>query len=147
MQWNLSFETPLYKVWSRKNVHIMFVTSIKGTPVFRKKGHLFWVLKPRFNLHSGDTLGHKKLLTTRVIDKFKSSLVTMATAFKTQTISLKSIYYTCGNSTHNISWPAPFYTSYISLVPFNLHFHCFQGYGHCYVTIPIVFPANHKQSF
>ena len=35
----------------------------------------------------------------------------------------------------------------ISLVPFNLHFHCFQGYGHCYVTIPIVFPANQKQSF
>ena len=103
MQWNLSFETPLYKVWSWKNVHIMFVTSIKGTPVFRKKGHLFWVLKPRFNLHSGDTLGHKKLLTTRVIDKFKSSLVTMVTAFKTQTISLKSIYYTCGNSTHNIT--------------------------------------------
>lgn len=25
----------------------------------------------------------------------------------------------------------------ISLVPFNLHFHCFQGWGHCYVT-------NHK---
>ena len=30
----------------------------------------------------------------------------------------------------------------ISLVPFNLHFHCFQGQGHCYVTIAIVFPAN-----
>ena len=35
----------------------------------------------------------------------------------------------------------------ISLVPFNLHFHCFQGSGHCYVTIPVVFPANQKQSF
>ena len=35
----------------------------------------------------------------------------------------------------------------ISLVPFNLHFHCFQGQGHCYVTIPIFFPANQKQSF
>ena len=35
----------------------------------------------------------------------------------------------------------------ISLVPFNPHFHCFQGYGHCYMTIPIVFPANQKQSF
>ena len=35
----------------------------------------------------------------------------------------------------------------ISLVPFNLHFHCFQGKGHCYVTIPIVFPAKRKQSF
>ena len=35
----------------------------------------------------------------------------------------------------------------ISLVPFNLYFHCFQGQGYCYVTIPIVFPANQKQSF
>ena len=35
----------------------------------------------------------------------------------------------------------------ISLVTFNLDFHCFQGQGHCYVTIPIVFPANQKQSF
>lgn len=36
----------------------------------------------------------------------------------------------------------------ISLVPFTLHRHCFQGQGHCYVTIPIVFPSNHqKQSF
>ena len=29
----------------------------------------------------------------------------------------------------------------ISLVPFNLHFHCFQGQEHSYVTIPIVFPS------
>ena len=30
----------------------------------------------------------------------------------------------------------------ISLVPFYLRFHCFQGQGHYYVTIPIVFLAN-----
>ena len=35
----------------------------------------------------------------------------------------------------------------ISLVPYNLHFLRFQGQRHCYVTIPIVFPANQKQSF
>ena len=35
----------------------------------------------------------------------------------------------------------------ISLVLFNLHLHCFQGQGYCYVTIPIVFPAYQKQSF
>ena len=35
----------------------------------------------------------------------------------------------------------------ISLVPFNLHFLCFQGQGHYYVTIPIVFPGDQKQSF
>ena len=38
----------------------------------------------------------------------------------------------------------------------NLLFHCspkictsivFRDRGHCYITIPIVFPANHKQSF
>ena len=48
-----------------------------------------------------------------------------------------------------VSRPAPFKTSLnISLVPFPLHLHCFQGQRHCYVTIPIVFPANHqKQSF
>ena len=29
----------------------------------------------------------------------------------------------------------------------NCTIHCFKEQGHCYVTIPIVFPANHKQSF
>ena len=32
----------------------------------------------------------------------------------------------------------------ISLVPITCTTYCFQGQGHCYVTIPIVFPANHK---
>ena len=32
----------------------------------------------------------------------------------------------------------------ISLVPITCTTYCFQGYGHGYVTIPIVFPANHK---
>ena len=32
----------------------------------------------------------------------------------------------------------------ISLIPFNLHLHCFQGLGHCYF---FVFPANQKHSF
>ena len=77
MQWNLSFGTPLYKgwhlhsgdkIWSWKNVHIMFVTSIKRTSLFRKKGHFSLVLKPGFNLHSGDTLWLKKWLTTKIID-------------------------------------------------------------------------------
>ena len=66
LQWNLSFETPQFrghKIWSRKNVHliVVFVTSIEGTPLFRGKGHLFWVLKPGFNLHSGDTLALEKV--------------------------------------------------------------------------------------
>ena len=32
----------------------------------------------------------------------------------------------------------------ISLVPITYTTYCFQGQGHCYVTIPIVFPANQK---
>ena len=31
------------------------VTSIEGALLFRGKRHFFWVLKPGFNLHSGDT--------------------------------------------------------------------------------------------
>ena len=51
-----------HKIWSRKNVHIIifvFVTSVEGTPLFRGKRHFFWVRKPEFNLHSGDTLALK----------------------------------------------------------------------------------------
>ena len=35
-----------HKIWSQKNVDIIFVfaTSIEGTPLFRGKGHFFWVL-------------------------------------------------------------------------------------------------------
>ena len=41
-----------------------------------------WVPKPGFNLHSGDTSAIKKWLTTKIVNKFKCSLVTMATALK-----------------------------------------------------------------
>ena len=62
---NLSFGTPLFnghKIWSRKDAHIVFesVTFIVETPLFRGKGHLFWVPKPRFNLHSADTFTLKR---------------------------------------------------------------------------------------
>ena len=68
VQWNLSFGTPLFKghphsgdtstghkIWSRRNVHIIFVfvASIEETPLFRGTGHFFWVPKPEFNLYSG----------------------------------------------------------------------------------------------
>ena len=66
-----------HKLRSRKNVHMIFVfvTSIEETPLFRGKGHFFWVPKPRFN--------HTLALTTKIVDKFKCLLVKMATAFKT----------------------------------------------------------------
>ena len=55
-----------HKIWSRKNVHIIFVfvTSIEGIPLFRGKGHFSWVPKPRFNLHSRDTWPQKSLRYT-----------------------------------------------------------------------------------
>ena len=34
------------KIWSRKNVHIIFVFVISTDPLFRGKGHFFWVPKP-----------------------------------------------------------------------------------------------------
>ena len=81
------------KFGPKKNVHIIFVfvTSVLGTPLLRGKGHCFWVPKPRFNLHSGDILAIKRWLITKIVDKIKCWLVTMATAFKTWTtgISLK----------------------------------------------------------
>ena len=47
-----------HKIWQRTNIHIIFlsITSVEGTPLFRGKGHFFWVPNPRFNLHSADTL-------------------------------------------------------------------------------------------
>ena len=42
-----------------KNVHISII-SVGWTPLFRGKGYFFWVPKPGFNLHSGDTLTLKK---------------------------------------------------------------------------------------
>ena len=50
------------KIWSRKNVHIIFefVNSVVGTPPFRGKGHFFWVPKPGLNLHTKDSLALKR---------------------------------------------------------------------------------------
>ena len=58
--WDTSIQvTPPFeghKTWSRKNVHIIsvFVTSIKGKLLFRRKGHFFWVqtlVSPLFRGH------------------------------------------------------------------------------------------------
>ena len=68
-----------HKIWSRKNFHAIFVsvTSIEGTPLFRGKGHFFWVSKPVFNLHSGDILtDHKEL-----VDIFNFTLNKIREAF------------------------------------------------------------------
>ena len=84
-----------HKIWSRRNVHIIFVsvTSIEGTPLFRGKGRILRVPKRGFNLHSGDTLAIKKWLSLSAHDE----------CFQKWINSLKSMYCTSGNSTHNIA--------------------------------------------
>ena len=68
LQWNFFFGTPIQgaQIWSRKNVHIFFVsvTSFEGTPLYSGKGHSLWVPKPTFNLQSRETLALTKWLTT-----------------------------------------------------------------------------------
>ena len=53
----------------------------------------------------GHLIALKRWLTTKIVDNFKSSPDTMATAFKARTVSRKSrcIALPCGNSTHNIA--------------------------------------------
>lgn len=65
--------------------NVLFVTSIKDTSI-QEKGTLFlsqktWVI----NLHSEDTINsiQKVTITTKIVNKFKCSLVAMMTAFKT----------------------------------------------------------------
>ena len=83
-----------HKIWSGKDVHMIFisVTYIEGTPLFKGKGQVFLVLKPGFNLHSADTLALKTWLTTKKVDIFKCTLMTMMAAFTNWTISFTSIY-------------------------------------------------------
>ena len=102
--WNLSLY--LEHLYSRDN-------SIQGIENFvpekcsdnlctcylRLKGHFFLGRKAGFNLPSGDTL--KKRLTTKSVDNFKFTLLRRTTAFTRRTISLKLMYFTCGNATHN----------------------------------------------
>ena len=115
-------EEPLGHLYSRD-------TTIQGTQDFVPEKssynlpicYLFWMdtsiqgkgtffLGPEtsgFNLHSWITLAIKR--ASKVTDrknrlyKFKGSLVTMVTAFKTWINSLKSMHCICGNSTHNIA--------------------------------------------
>ena len=71
--WDTSIKgTPPFrgqKIWSLKNVHIIFesVTSIERTPLFRGKGHVFWVRNPgltsfRGHLSTQNMTDHKEVL-------------------------------------------------------------------------------------
>ena len=96
--WNTFIQgtTPFrgYKILSRKNVQIIFVPVISDW-----RDTFFLGPKTGFNLPSGDTL--KKRLTTKSVDNFKFTLLRRATAFTRRTISLKLMYFTCGNATHH----------------------------------------------
>ena len=76
------------KIWSRKNVHriFVFVTSTEGILLFRGKKHFFWVPKPGFNFYSGNTLALKKVkkwLTTIIVDTvFRSALLSYGESFQ-----------------------------------------------------------------
>ena len=74
-----------HRLWSRKNVHIILVsiTSVEETPLFRGKGHFFWVPKPGFKLHLGDTLTTQNVTDPNRVDKIKCTLITMITAITT----------------------------------------------------------------
>ena len=83
VQWNLSFGTVLFKdhkIWSGKNVHIIFV-------FFALKGHLRPGKRDTFSgsrkpgsLHSGNFLAFKSDWPQKVVYYFWPSLVTMARA-------------------------------------------------------------------
>ena len=78
-------------------------------------------------------------MATYIVSAFNISVHLMFTRSQSTTFrAVHSVHFTVDL---HLSKPL------IMLLPFNLHLHCFQGQGHSYVTIPIVFPANHKQSF
>ena len=107
--WDTSIQgTPPFrghKIWSWKNCnYIIFVpvTSTEGTTLFKGKEH-FSGSPNQFNLCSGNALALLTWLTTKGFDKFKCTLVQMMTAFRTWTISLKSMVFTHANAIHNIT--------------------------------------------
>ena len=75
---------------SEKRPYNLFIRYLywKDTRLFREKGHFFWVPKPKFNLHSEDTLGLKKWLSIKRVDIFNFELTTNVEAFTNLTISL-----------------------------------------------------------
>ena len=104
-QWNLSFGTAPFeghKIWSRKNVHIVFVFVVLywRDSFIQGKGTLF--LGPETRLWP-PSRGH--LITQKVTESLKTqgNNVTIVRSFKPWTIPPKPMYCTCENSTHNIA--------------------------------------------
>ena len=90
-----------------EHFHIIFVV-VTVVPLL--KGHLYSGERetlpgsqnpvcPPFREH----LSIQKVTVHKNVNKFKCSLVTIATAFKPLTTLLKSMHCTCENSTHNIA--------------------------------------------
>ena len=97
-----------HQIWSRKHFHIIFVV-VTVVPLL--KGHLYsgeretlpGSRNPNLTSIQGIQRGIQKVTVHKSVNKFKCSLVTIATAFKTLTTLLKSMHCTCENSTHNIA--------------------------------------------
>ena len=111
---SLSFGTPLFnghlhsadtKFGPGKNAHIVFVsvTFNEEIPLFRAKGHLFWVPRPRFNLHWEDTFTLKRHWPQSGLIPRLWYLEVLMTAFTNWAISLKLMLCTCVNSTYNVA--------------------------------------------
>ena len=83
LEWNPIQGTQNF-VRERRPHDIISVTYIEGTPLFKGKRQVFLVLKPGFNLHTGDTLALKTRLTTKKVDIFKCTLMTMMAASQTE---------------------------------------------------------------
>ena len=67
---------------------LLWYTSIQETSPIRVKGHFFWVRKTGFLFPFSNTLAFKKWLTTKRVDIFKCTLITIMEAFTNWTISL-----------------------------------------------------------
>ena len=104
--WDTSIQGPQNLV-PEKCSHTLSIlySCIEGTPLCRGKNTFSTesILMGFTSLQETPIKALKKRQITKIVDKFKCSQDTMATAFKTRTVSLKSMYCTCGNSTHSIA--------------------------------------------
>ena len=118
-----------HKIWSRKNVHIIFVsvTSIEGTAhLYSEKTEKRDTFSgyPTFILHSGGTLALKKWLRKSL----NFTLTYHNDAFRNWKISIKSMYCDihCRNSTCKCNITEVRLTYYIITIHYPVALQCLQ---------------------
>ena len=75
---SLKFWEEIQQMKWTNNFNNKFGPLLKGHLYSGERWHFFLAPKLEFYLHSGDTLALKKWLTTKIIDMFKCTQVTMA---------------------------------------------------------------------